>query len=400
MSSTDAPSQSGSRASNRVRGALSIEWKLPLLITAVLAAGLAAFLGFTYFTLAHRSETVVRDRFDHASRLVASDIADAVAQRKATFDTAARDSAITRVLASASATRAVTRAESLAAVKVLARLVGGRDSLAVMLADTNGRTIASTGRPFPESIRVIDPETIAPSNTDDALGTVRVSPLVPMGNRTLFWLVAPVVVENRRAGYIFEPRWILGAPNAMRNLREMTREDLTLYTRNIDGTGWNYTPGVVASAPTGRTTTKLGVTYERAGVGKMIAEEAPIAGTPWLVVIDSPVRTLLARLKATVERLAWWSLLLLAAGAALSWAIGRRITQPLIALTSAADQVATGTYERPIPVTGNDEVGRLTSRFHEMAGQVTDARRELERRATDAQAVSFMGLNRPAQMYP
>ena len=70
-----------------VRRALSIEWKLPLLITAVLAAGLAAFLAFTYFTLARRSETIVRDRFIHASHLVASGIADAVAQRKAAFDT-------------------------------------------------------------------------------------------------------------------------------------------------------------------------------------------------------------------------------------------------------------------------------------------------------------------------
>jgi hypothetical protein len=49
-------------------------------MTAVLAAGLAAFLAFTYFTLARRSETVVRDRFNHASRLVASDIAIAPAR--------------------------------------------------------------------------------------------------------------------------------------------------------------------------------------------------------------------------------------------------------------------------------------------------------------------------------
>src|SRR6185503_12938752 len=108
----------------------------------------------------------------------------------------------------------------------------------------------------------------------------------------------------------------------------------------------------------------------------------------WLLVIDSPVRTLLARLRATVERLALWSLLLLAAGAALSWAIGRRITRPIVDLTSAADQVAMGTYERPIPVARGDEVGRLTLRFHEMAGQVSEARRELEQRALDAQHVA------------
>jgi len=398
MSSSDAPGNSGPQAPRRVRGALSIEWKLPLLITAVLAAGLAAFLAFTYFTLARRSESVVRDRFTHASRLVASEIASAVAQRKAAFDTAARSRAIVQFLRSAAGNGSRPTADSAAVAAILSRVVGGRDSLAVLLTDTAGRVIASAGRPIPPAIDVIDPESVAPTSSDDGIGVVRVSQLVTVGDRTLFWIVAPVVDQNRRLGYIIEPRWLLGAPNALRDLREMTREDLMLFARNLDGTGWNYPPGIPIPAPSHREVTRLGLTHERPGMGRLIVEEAPIAGTPWLLVIDSPVQTLLGRLKATVERLAWWSLLLLAAGAALSWAIGRRITTPIVALTAAADQVATGTYER-IPVVGRDEIGRLAKRFHEMAGQVTEARRELERRASDAQRVAdeLAGANRRLQ---
>ena len=60
MSAHEAPSTLGSPQQRRAfRRTLSIEWKLPLLTTAVLAAGLAAFLAFTYFTLARRSEIVV-----------------------------------------------------------------------------------------------------------------------------------------------------------------------------------------------------------------------------------------------------------------------------------------------------------------------------------------------------
>ena len=367
-----------------------------MLMTAVLAAGLAAFLAFTYFTLARRSETVVRDRFIHASRIVASEIADAVAQRKAAFDTVARSPRIVSFLKSAGTSPSRSKADTAAVTALLGRIVGGRDSLAVLVVDTTRRVLASVGRPFPPAIRVIDPESVAPTNSDDDLAAVRVSPLVNVGDRTLFWIVAPVVAQNRRLGYLLEPRWLLGAPNALRDLREMTREDLMLFSRNIDGTGWNYPPGVAIAAPSHREVTRLGVTHERPGTGRLIVEEAPVVGTPWLIVLDSPVQTLLARLKATVERLAWWSLLLLAAGAALSWAIGRRITTPIIALTTAADQVAMGTYERLLPVAGNDEVGRLTARFHEMAGQVSEARRELERRASEAQHVAdeLAGANR------
>jgi signal transduction histidine kinase len=388
MRSSDAPIRPGPRTPRGVRRALSIEWKLPLLITAVLAAGLAAFLAFTYFTLARRSETVVRDRFTHASRLVASEIATAIGERKAAFDSVARSPRIVDFLKLAGTNSSQSKADSAAATALLARVVGGRDSLAVLLVDTARRVLASTGKPFPPEIRVVDPESVAPTNSDDDLGAVRVSQLVTVGDRMLFWIVAPVVAQNRRLGYVLEPRWLLGSPNALRNLRELTREDLMLFSRNIDGSGWNYTPGVAIQAPSHREVTRLGVTPQRPGTGRLIVEEAPVVGTPWLIVIDSPVQTLLARLKATVERLAWWSLLLLAAGAALSWAIGRRLTTPIIALTTAADQVAMGTYERLIPVARNDEVGRLTARFHEMAGQVSEARRELERRASDAQHVA------------
>jgi len=388
MSSSDVATRSDPRTLRGVRRALSIEWKLPLLITAVLAAGLAAFLAFTYFTLARRSETIVRDRFIHASRLVATEIAAAAAQRKAAFDSVARSPTIAAFLSSTATKPPRSKADSAAVTAILARVVGGRDSLEVLLMDTTRRVVASTGRPFPPELRMIDPESVAPSSSDDDLAAVRVSRLVNVGDHTLFWIVAPVVARNRRVGYVLEPRWLLGSPNALRDLREMTREDLMLFSRNIDGTGWNYPPGVAIPAPTHRDVTRLGVTHERRGTGRLIVEEAPVVGTPWLIVLDSPVQTLLARLKATIERLAWWSLLLLAAGAALSWAIGRRITTPIIALTTAADQVGSGTYARVIPVVGNDEVGRLAVRFHEMAAQVSEARRELERRASDAQHVA------------
>src|SRR6476660_2484036 len=89
---------SGWTKPRKLRGTLSIEWKLPLLMTAVLAAGLAAFLVFTYVALSRRSESVVRDRFAHASKLVASSIEESVAQRTKLTRDAAADPALARLL--------------------------------------------------------------------------------------------------------------------------------------------------------------------------------------------------------------------------------------------------------------------------------------------------------------
>jgi signal transduction histidine kinase len=365
-------------------GTLSIDWKLPLLITAVLAAGLAAFLAFTYVTLSRRSEAVVRDRFASAARQVARSIEAAVASRVDIARRTAERPSIARALEIAAGGKLLPAADSAAAAAALASALT-RDSLAALLVDTAGRVLATAGKPLPSAIRMIDPTSVAPPVSDDPLDKAAVGPLTVAGDRVLFWVVAPVVVGGRRTGYFMQPRYVGGPVDALQNLRDLTREDLTLYSRNMDGTGWTLAPGTAAPAPVERVSSRGRVSYERPGQGRFIAEEAPISGTSWLVVIDSPVRSLLARLRSTIEQLVWMSLVILAAGAVLAWIVGRRITRPLILLTSAADQVATGTYEQPIAVAGRDEIGRLAKRFHEMAAQVTEARRELEQRASDAQ---------------
>src|SRR5688572_30216242 len=52
-------------------GSVPLQWKLPLLMTALLAAALAAMLAFTYVTLRTRAETIVRSRLASAAEQVA-----------------------------------------------------------------------------------------------------------------------------------------------------------------------------------------------------------------------------------------------------------------------------------------------------------------------------------------
>jgi signal transduction histidine kinase len=72
-------------------------------------------------------------------------------------------------------------------------------------------------------------------------------------------------------------------------------------------------------------------------------------------------------------------------GAVLSLFIGRYVTRPLAELTTAAESVSRGTYDRAV-TGGRDELGRLAASFDAMARQVSTARRELEQRATEAEA--------------
>jgi signal transduction histidine kinase len=58
----------------------------------------------------------------------------------------------------------------------------------------------------------------------------------------------------------------------------------------------------------------------------------------------------------------------------LGWYLSRRITRPVLALSDAADEVATGHYGVTVPeVPGRGEISHLAERFREMAAQLEEA---------------------------
>jgi signal transduction histidine kinase len=62
----------------------------------------------------------------------------------------------------------------------------------------------------------------------------------------------------------------------------------------------------------------------------------------------------------------------LAVAAGLVWYLSRRLTEPVLALSRAADQVAEGHYEAEIPEPrSKDEIGHLTERFREMTERLS-----------------------------
>ena len=80
-----------------------------------------------------------------------------------------------------------------------------------------------------------------------------------------------------------------------------------------------------------------------------------------------------------LSRLAIAFLVALVVVGALALYLSRRITQPVLALSDAADEVAKGRYDVEVPhVPGGGEIGHLADRFREMTARLAEAE-ELER---------------------
>ena len=357
--------------SPRLGKTLSLERKLPLLMTAVLVVVLVVSLFLTYGALKRSAESAARDRLTRAARQVAATIEAATADRAAQLRRVARDSAVLGALRGS-----VGRADSPGVVRALRRLWMPADSAAqlpVELWDPAGRRVAYIG---PDVTGNRPPLPInAPS----------FGPMYVAAGSVYFWAVAPVADGGRRIGYVAQQRRVGGPRQAERMLRDLIGEDIELYLRNASGGGWASAPGEPALPPVRRDSLPTATFHTRPDVGRTIVGEAAIGGTPWIVVLETPVSTVHVRGRATLVQLALLSLLLIAGGAVLSWLISRRVTRPLGSLTAAAEAIARGDEARRVEVEGSDEIGRLAASFNQMASEVASSRRELERRIGEAE---------------
>jgi signal transduction histidine kinase len=97
------------------------------------------------------------------------------------------------------------------------------------------------------------------------------------------------------------------------------------------------------------------------------------------LIVAKPTAELRDRWVTLVERLALAAILGILVAGALAWYLSRRITEPVLALTEAADEIAEGKYDVKLPpVRGHDEIGLLSARFGQMAERLQEAE-ELER---------------------
>jgi signal transduction histidine kinase len=94
------------------------------------------------------------------------------------------------------------------------------------------------------------------------------------------------------------------------------------------------------------------------------------------LVVAKPRAELRSRWLVLLGRMGLALLAGLVVAAGLVWYLSRRLTNPVLALSRAADQVAAGLYDAELPETkSGDEVGHLTDRFREMTQRLAESQR-------------------------
>ena len=372
-------------------------------MTAVLVVVLTVSLVLTERTLTRSARDAVAVRLARATQQLATSVARGAEQRAVLQHAVARDSAIRRLLRSATdsnrsntsgqpSSPAVDAAILAAARTALDRLTAATDSgLPIELWSAAGRRLLRLGK---DSLSVTEaaPPEVASSRTADNVtpraDSARVSGVLRIARAGVLRNRAARLQNGQRIGYITQQHRVTGGPQASQALRELIGEDVTGYFRNRAGSFWSTLGGMPAGAPEGQATTDTLSTASRPGVGDLMVTQAAIAGTPWAISLELPTDVIAARSRPTMMRLGLFSLLLVIVSAGASWLISRRITRPLAALSAAAEGLAIGDYSRPVNDGGRDQVARLAKTFNRMRQEIGATHDELEAQVEEAQTVA------------
>jgi signal transduction histidine kinase len=367
---------------------MSLELKLPLLMSAVLAIVLTIMVAVTYTTLRRNVISSVEERVARATRQLATVSATAVFGNQARYLRVGNDSAVRRAL------RNPSRADTAAVRMALARAALATDSgMPVELWTADGHRVAFSGNDVrtvplvapgrPELPRRIA-STFDTTSSITAPDSMRVGPIYFEGDRLHLWFVQPIRDRDSTVGYITHQRRISTGPNTQRVLQDLSGDSVQVFYRNLDRSLWATMAGkpmeplspisaTIAKAPEG---------------GEVVVHEQRIGATPLVVGMKVPVSSLLIRPKRTIRTIILLSLALMLAGALASWMVSRSVARPLTDLTQAASMMATGDYAVRVPESGDEEVRRLASTFNHMAGEIGSSRSALEHQTQQAQAAS------------
>jgi signal transduction histidine kinase len=328
---------------------------------------LGTSLAVSYYEVRRAAELSAADRLVGLADVLGSTSGQQLMARRATLR---RVAAMPAVVA---AVEAPTRPLSDSVVAALARLATGpADTMAhPELLTIDGRAIGPMKLELPMDAHRLREIVIAGPDS------VYVGPLRKTDRGVSYVMAAPVInAAHRVIGLLVQERTVGGGTQASA-ISGVIGRDVRVYVHNLDGSVWTAllgSPAVTATASR-RFADSVNI-VTRQSQGQVLSSTSPLVGTPMALTIERPMADILARPLASFKVLAVLAILLAAVGATLAWLLTHRLVKPLGELTSAAEEMARGKYQRRVRPRRNDELGRLAGAFNRMAEQVEVSSRE------------------------
>ena len=360
---------------------MSLERKLPILMTGVLLAILLAGVLLSYREVRRAGDVVITRRVEEVTNLLASMTSSSRPRLAERLRAVAGNPVVLRALTA----RPPTSRDFTAVRAMLSNLATPADSgLTSELWASDGQVIARVGDADSRRDR---PMTGAVATGPDSMA---IGAFYRSGGRVYYWMTMPIMSEGTRVGTIAQRRRLNSQDETEKQIVGLSGQDVNILFRNSDGSLWTTLGGTPIDAPLNPSVVSGLRTYDHPDVtptGRVLMYEAPVSGSPWIVALELPMAKLGVGSRDILYRFLTFSAVLLLIGALALWIVSRRITSPLAKLTAASDRIAQGDYSQRVVPRGDYEIARLGSSFNRMSAEIDAAHHELKTAAdTAAQA--------------
>ena len=357
-----------------ILGHLSLRQKLPLLVSGVTAGALAIAGTLAYVEVRGAALAAAETRLQS----VALELADLSTAGTETRSNLEREVAVSTEV---QAVLLGAPLDSAGLTSELARLRTTADgSLPVMLLAADGTPIFSTGAPLPGSDPLPEPP----------LDTVRVyGPFRQVGEQVVYWNSIPVPGRpGAPAGWIVQRRRI-GTPAAGGVIESLIGSGVSVAIGQVGDSVWADLSGAISGGPPEGTLSEEPFLYTRPDGTEMMAVASGLPPTPWVLLAQMPIATVMARPRAFLSRVLAVGAVLVLLVVFVAWQASRRLTGPLESMAATADTMAEGHYGGRVEAEGSDELARLGRAFNAMAEHVAHSDEALRNQLEEARALAL-----------
>lgn len=352
---------------------LSIATKLPLGIAALLAVVLAG-LGLTAWAEVRDSnQRAAAERLESVTLQLATWFSDAIGDRLADLDSVARDHDLAGIVAARSAAGLDSARPLLTSIAASSAEITN-----VQLWDPNAVPILNTGdagAPFDreEASRLAGIATQPPG----VVGRFRVR-----GSDISFPLIVPLIHDDVLVGYLAEHHHG-SSRESVDQFSSLLGSNARIVVGSELGGEWTDLVTETDAPPPDLDFSQPLHRYTRAGE-PVYAFAVTVPSTEWRLLVEFPARAVDAQANAFLRRTALLSAAFIALGGLIGWVASRRMTTPLRRLARAVGSVAAGEpLTEDLRSDRDDEIGRLSEAFTEMAAEVARGREVLEERVRE-----------------
>jgi signal transduction histidine kinase len=337
---------------------LRLEYRLPLLVSIVLTTLLGAGTWLAYREVAASSHAAAMDRMGAVATQLTETARTGADARTQLMRRVASDPAVQQL---ARGERDATDPAVSAALQPLR--IGSEDGFTAAVLSASGASArVRVGSAYPE----LDPPPAALLR-GGVEGNPLLSPYITHGDATYYWMAVPLG-HGAAGGHLAQLRRLGGNPRSMEGL---VGEGADIFL--VNGLTGEWAPaGGGRPLPAPVVLGEQGdepLSYMREGEARVAIARA-IPNADWHVVIDRPLREVIAPARSFVMRATAMSMLLVLSGLLVVGLITRRLLRPIGELGAAARDIALGNYDRRVEVRREDEIGQLANAFNSMAAEV------------------------------